>query len=96
VEDYYAIHEWFDASKAHFGDFRHRALRHHTLGIYECEEKFGKQITNSNGRVIPVKWVGEQHVIEDCGYIPSYSDWVKAIKPAEWMNKSRPLSRELS
>ena len=40
-EDYLAIHEWFDASKAHHGDFRHRALRHHTLGVFECEREFG-------------------------------------------------------
>ena len=25
VEDYQAIHDWFDASKAHLADFRHRA-----------------------------------------------------------------------
>jgi len=40
-EDYLAIHEWFDASKAHHGDFRHRALRHHTAGVFECEAHFG-------------------------------------------------------
>ncbi|MDB5301046.1 MAG: hypothetical protein JWO87_2709, partial [Phycisphaerales bacterium] len=27
-EDYLAIHQWFDESKAHLPDLRHRALRH--------------------------------------------------------------------
>ena len=31
VEDYQAIHDWFDASKQITADFRHRALRHHAL-----------------------------------------------------------------
>lgn len=30
-EDYLPIHSWFDASKALFANFRHRALRHHAL-----------------------------------------------------------------
>ncbi|MEZ6124026.1 MAG: hypothetical protein R3C49_12750 [Planctomycetaceae bacterium] len=34
AEDYLAIHDWFDESKAHLADFRHRALRHHSEGIF--------------------------------------------------------------
>ena len=37
VEDYLAIHDWFDASKAFLPDFRHRALRHHAEGIFWAE-----------------------------------------------------------
>jgi hypothetical protein len=40
-EDYLAIHNWFDATKENFCDFRHRALRHHAEGIFECERVFG-------------------------------------------------------
>ena len=94
-EDYLAIHEWFDASKAHHGDFRHRALRHHTAGIYECEAAFGVTITNSDAKRIPTRWVAEQHVTEDLGFVPSLSQWLSAIVPEPWMMRSRPLSREL-
>jgi len=45
--DYQAIHDWFDETKANLADFRHRALRHHSLGIFWCEEKFGTTITVS-------------------------------------------------
>jgi hypothetical protein len=31
-EDYIGVHDWFDASKEGFADFRHRALRHHSQG----------------------------------------------------------------
>ena len=29
VDDFMAVHSWFDASKMLHADFRHRALRHH-------------------------------------------------------------------
>lgn len=94
IEDYLTIHQWFDESKHHFGDFRHRALRHHTQGIAECLKVFGVTL-NMGHRAIPVRWVAEQHVIEDCGYIPSVADWLKCIEPQLWMNKPRQLSKEL-
>lgn len=84
--DYQAIHNWFDASKEHMAYFTHRALRHHTQGIFEAERVFGPSVTNSAGRVIPVRWIGEQHVKEDCrGRIPSLCDWLGRIKPESWM-----------
>ena len=55
VEDYLPIHNWFDASKSHLADFRHRALRHHAEGIFWAEEVFGVTITNSDGKVVPVR-----------------------------------------
>ena len=94
-EDYLAIHEWFDASKAHHGDFRHRALRHHTLGVFECEREFGVTLTTSDGRALPVRWIAEQHVTEDLGFVPPLSQWLSAIEPEPWMMRSRRLSREL-
>src|SRR5438477_9107683 len=87
-EDYLPIHDWFDESKAFLGDFRHRALRHHAEGIFLCERIFGHTITNSDGRVIPVRWIGEQHVKEDLGRIPTASDWLRCIRPEPWMGKS--------
>jgi len=64
--DYLAIHEWFDESKAHIADIRHRALRHHSEGIFLCEAIFGTTLTNSIGKTIPVRTVGEQHVKDAC------------------------------
>jgi len=95
VEDYLPIHRWFDESKAHHGDFRHRALRHHAEGIFLMETIFGPTITTSMGRVIPTRWIGEQHVTEDMGRIPAATEWLSAITPKPWMNRSRRLSREL-
>jgi hypothetical protein len=86
-EDYQAIHDWFDETKSHFADFRHRAARHHSEGIFLCEKIFGTTITNSNGREIPVRLIGEQHVTEDCGHIPTLADWLSCICPQPWMRR---------
>jgi hypothetical protein len=94
VEDYLTIHNWFDESKKIAGDFRHRALRHHAEGIFMSETFFGCTILLSTGRIIPTRWVGEQHVREDLGFIPSFADWVKAIRPQPWMGRAVKLENE--
>jgi hypothetical protein len=95
-EDYQKIHDWFDESKMMMADFRHRALRHHAEGIFMCERIFGHTITLSNGKKIPTRWVGEQHVAEDLGFIPSMQDWLKHIMPEPWMGKTKKLDAELN
>ena len=89
VDDYLAIHSWFDASKEITADFRHRALRHHAEGIFTAETIFGPIIALSSGRIIPTRWIGEQHVIEDLGCIPSFADWVRCIRPEPWMSRTQ-------
>ena len=92
AEDYAAIHDWFDATKELFADARHRALRHHSQGIFEAERIFGRTIRNSDGVDVPVRYIGEQHVREDCGgFIPTVSDWLQFIQIKPWMNKGYRL-----
>ena len=88
-DDYWHIHDWFDQTKDHYGDIRHRALRHHTLGIKMCEEQIGKTIKNSDGKIIPVRSIAEQHIREDLGFIPTVQDWLKEIKPKSWMASTK-------
>jgi len=88
-EDYLAIHQWFDESKAMVADYRHRALRHHAEGIFLAEKIFGVTIRNSSGKDVPVRYVGEQHVREDLGRIPSFQDWAMSIQIEPWMYGQR-------
>ena len=89
AEDYLPLHQWFDESKAITADFRHRALRHHTEGIFLAESIFGITIHNDDGVEIPVRYIGEQHVREDLGRIPTAQDWLSQIKPERWMYGQR-------
>ena len=96
-EDSLAIHLHFDETKSHVGDFRHRALRHHTLGISEALVLFGESLTLSTGRVIPTRWVCEQHMIEDFGFIPTLQDWLVHLTPQPWMYRgARRLDAEVA
>ena len=91
VDDFMPLHSWFDQSKEITADFRHRALRHHAEGVFMLETIFGPTITLSAGRVIPTRWVGEQHVREDLGFIPSFADWARAIRPEPWMGQTQKI-----
>ena len=88
ADDYLAIHNWFDESKAHLPDLRHRALRHHSEGIFLCERLFGPTVTNGDGKQIPTRLVGEQHVKDDLGWIPTVKDWLGHIQIQPWMTRS--------
>jgi len=84
VEDYIEIHNWFDETKSWIGSSYHRMMRHHSEGIFECEKKFGMSFENSDGKIVYTRYVGEQHVKEDCyNYIPSAREWVQAIEGKE-------------
>jgi hypothetical protein len=92
-EDYLALHQWFDQSKSILADPRHRALRHHAEGIFMLETLFGATIVNGDGRTVPVRLIGEQHVQEDLGFIPSFADWARLIEPRPWMMKGQRLEQ---
>lgn len=83
--DYLEIHNFFDESKAFVSDFRHRAMRHHSEGIFLAERIFGVTIKNSQGKDVPVRYIGEQHVKEDLGRIPTAQDWLQNMVPQPWM-----------
>lgn len=89
MEDYLAIHEFIDHSKAVIADMRHRALLHSAWGIYVTERVFGSLITNSDGKQVSVRDVAEEHVIEDLGFIPSAQDWLEHIPIEGWMSGTK-------
>lgn len=93
--DYQFIHDWMDGSKLILADFRHRALRHHAEGCFMAEALFGVTITNSVGRVVPVRLIAEQHIMEDLGRIPSFADWARCIRPEPWMGRPGPIPPDI-
>ena len=96
ADDYLPLHAWFDEpSKLIIADFRHRALRHHAEGVFGLERAFGTTVTVSTGRVVPVRLIGEQHCIEDLGFVPSFADWVRCIRPQPWMGRAQPIHRDV-
>lgn len=88
-EDYLAIHEFIDHSKAAVADVRHRAMLHSAWGIYVTQQVFGHLITNSDGKQVAVRDIAEEHVIQDLGFIPTMDDWLKHMTIEPWMSGTR-------
>lgn len=84
-EDYQAIHDFFDQTKAHVPDMRHRAILHNSFGIFLCEQFFGVTIENSDGKIVSVRDVGEQHMLDDLGYIPTVQDYLRHLPMLDWL-----------
>ena len=97
-EDYIHIHNWFDETKSWVGNTYHRMFRHHSEGIFECEKTFDEHFKNSEGKIVYTRYVGEQHVKEDCyNYIPSAKEWVNSIDSKEkpiWMIRTLKIDTD--
>lgn len=96
-EDYLFIHDLFDHTKAHVADMRHRMLLHNSWGIYLCEQVFGTKFENSEGKVVQVRDVAEQHVLDDLGTIPSLDRCLGSMTLETWMGgpiRKRKVLRE--
>lgn len=84
-EDYLAIHDFIDSSKAAMPDMRHRAVLHSAFGVFICERVFGHCLTLSTGRVVQVRDVAEQHVLDDMGRIPTVQDYLDGMPMYDWL-----------
>lgn len=85
LEDYLPIHDFMDSSKACLPDIRHRAILHSSFGCFIVEKVFGHTIVNSDGMAVSTRDIAEDHVKEDCGFIPTVERWLSGIKPEPWM-----------
>jgi len=92
-EEYLPIHDFIDSSKSAFPDMRHRAILHSSFGIYITEHVFGHNLTLQNGRLVSVRDVAEQHVIDDMGRIPTPQDYLQGMPFYDWLG-GKPRDRQ--
>lgn len=103
-EDYLEIHAFMDSSKSTMADNRHRALTHNAWFISNILERvhFSNSnpmlpngtfptITNSEGKVVSVRDIGEQHILEDYAgrFIPSAQDFLCEMEYKPWMQNGK-------
>lgn len=85
-EDYLDIHNLMDSSKAIIADGRHRSMCHNSWFVgFILEKIFGTVRINSDGKVYSVRDIGEAHIIEDFGFIPSAQDFLEQMELKDWM-----------
>jgi hypothetical protein len=92
MEDYMAIHAKMDCSKGYFPDNRHRVLTHTMFWIQEVMIPiFGQVMTNSDSKIVSVKDICEQHILEDYRqkFIPTPQDFIQEMEFKQWMQNGR-------
>jgi hypothetical protein len=62
---------------------------HSSFGIFLCEQQFGLNIVNSDGRTVSVRDIGEQHVIDDMGRIPTIQDYLQEMPFYSWLGGTK-------
>lgn len=85
VDDYIEFHTFFDSTKSSLADIRHRAILHSSFGIFLAEKVFGPYLTNSEGKKVSTRDLGEEHVIQDIGFIPTMEKWLRGLPVEDWM-----------
>lgn len=66
--DYIEVEQWFDQTKGHIADARHRLLLHNEFGVELCCRIFGDTLIRpSDGGEARVAEVARRHVEEDFG-----------------------------
>lgn len=86
--DYIKIHNFIDQSKMCMPDIRHRALLHSSFGCYMAESVFGVTILNDEEKVVSVRDIAEDHIIQDLGFIPTVETWLNKLPIEPWMSGS--------
>lgn len=89
MHDYLDIHLLLDSSKMAFADNRHRALTHNSWFVNHILPKiFGNTITNSQGKLVSVIDIAEQHILEDFNhhFIPTAQDYLTLMNSMSWMH----------
>ncbi|HNI44138.1 MAG: hypothetical protein JNM36_09615 [Chitinophagales bacterium] len=76
--DYVEVHKFIDSSKYFCYHVKHRVLLHNLFGVELCTEIFGDFLTNSDGKIIPVRDIAVEHCKEDLSNnVPTLWDWFK-------------------
>ena len=98
AEDYQHLPDWFDQTKAHLPDVRHRSILHSSFGIFLLEQVFGTTLTRaSDGKRVPIRAIGEYHVIEDMGFVPTVEQWLKKLPIEPWMMRgAKAFTKEIA
>jgi hypothetical protein len=87
------LHTWFLETASWFPDPRHLAMRHHSFGIFQAEQRFGTVLGGQGPCPIPTRIAAEWHVRTVIGRIPAAADFIRCIKGQPWMAAAHKAER---
>lgn len=86
--DYVQLHEVMDMTKGALPDSRHRMMLHNAMGIHVVERCVGPMLERaSDGALVPVRAILEQHIVEDLGFIPTLEEAFSSMELSPWMSR---------
>ncbi|GIW89663.1 MAG: hypothetical protein KatS3mg109_0095 [Pirellulaceae bacterium] len=89
-EDYLPVDEFLDQTKGHCPDFRHRSILHNAFGMLLAEQVLGPVVINSDGEPIAVREIARQHIMQDCGCVPTLKEVLDALTGGQAGKYNRP------
>src|SRR5215469_8810077 len=88
AEDYLPLETWMDFTKSHIADCRHRLFLHNAWGLFVAERILGATLTReSDGKVLPLRPLLEDHILQDFGKIPTLAQCLAQLEPEELDNE---------
>ena len=82
AEDYLPLETWMDFTKSHIADCRHRLFLHNAWGLFVAERVHGATMTRaSDGKVLPLRPLLEDHILQDFGKIPTLGQCLAQLPP---------------
>jgi len=89
-QDWIAIHDWIDRSKAIFPSMQHRMLLHSDFGEWLAVRIHGEAIGSKDGTVIPTRDLFRDHQVEDLGRVVTLAEWLHEINADYWTRRRKP------
>jgi hypothetical protein len=89
-QDWIAIHDWIDRSKAIFPSMRRRMFIHSDFGEWLEVRIHGEKIGAEAGAVISTRNLFRDHQVEDPGRVVTLAEWLCEIDADYWMRRRKP------
>ena len=89
-QDWIAIHDRIDRSKAIFPSMQHRMLLHSDFGGWLAVRIHGEAIGSKDGTVISTRDLFRDHQVEDLGRVVTLAEWLHEINTDYWTRRRKP------
>src|SRR5262245_32476744 len=89
-QDWIAIHNWIDRSKAIFPSMQHRMFLHSDFGEWLTVRIHGEAIGSKSGAVISTRDLYRDHQVEDLGRVVTLAEWLHEIDADYWARRRKP------
>jgi hypothetical protein len=89
-QDWIAIHDWIDRSKAIFPSMQHRMFLHSDFGEWLAIRIHGEAIEAKDGTVISTRDLFRDHQVEDLGRVIMLAEWLHQVDTDYWMRRRKP------